>query len=288
MHSLGWWSDVTVGDLFARAVASDPARTAVDRSGEPRGAWPRRAAAAQLCGARFAPWWRSPRSCCGLGLRNGDVVLAQLPNTWECVALYLAAARTRIVLSPVAMQYRRHELDQIVALLEPRAIVTVAEFKGFDHAGLGAGLAQELVRAALVLAGDGAVDGAQLLAAGPASAADRTLVAAVAATLGGRRVHDLLDVGHRRRAEGRAALAQPVDRDQLRALRGGTDRAGRQAAEPVPDDQHGGDRRLLPELAARARARCCCITRSIRRCTCSRSPSSGRSTRSRRRRCSTC
>ncbi len=179
MHSLGWWSDVTVGDLFARAVASDPARTAVvdpaNRAALGLGE-PRRLSYAELDSAVVA----IAAQLLGLGLRNGDVVLAQLPNTWECVALYLAAARTGIVLSPVAMQYRRHELDQVVALLEPKAIVTVPEFKGFDHAGLGSELAQAC-GAALLLAGGGAVYGAQQLAAGPASAADQTLVAAVAA-----------------------------------------------------------------------------------------------------------
>ncbi|RPH58138.1 MAG: (2,3-dihydroxybenzoyl)adenylate synthase, partial [Burkholderiales bacterium] len=141
MHSLGWWSDVTVGDLFARAVASDPARTAVvdpaNRAALGLGE-ARRLSYAELDSAVVA----IAAQLLGLGLRNGDVVLAQLPNTWECVALYLAAARTGIVLSPAAMQYRRHELDQVVALLEPKAIITVPEFKGFDHAGLGSELAQ--------------------------------------------------------------------------------------------------------------------------------------------------
>jgi len=179
MRSLGWWSDVTVGDLFARAVASDPARTAVvdpaNRAALGLGE-PRRLSYAELASVVDA----IAAQLLGLGLRNGDVVLAQLPNTWECVALYLAAARTGIVLSPVAMQYRRHELDQVVALLGPKAVITVPEFKGFDHAGLGSELAQAC-GAALLLAGGDAVEGAQLLAGGPASAADRALVAAGAA-----------------------------------------------------------------------------------------------------------
>jgi acyl-CoA synthetase (AMP-forming)/AMP-acid ligase II len=172
-----------VGDLFARAVAADPERTAVvdpaNRAALGLGE-PRRLSYAELGSAVDAMAAQLLR----LGLGNGDVVLAQLPNTWEGVALYLAAARTGIVLSPVAMQYRRHELDQVVVLLEPQAIVTVGEFKGFDHAGLGAELAQSC-GAALLLAGgqevEGQVGGAQRLAVGPASAADRALVAAAAA-----------------------------------------------------------------------------------------------------------
>jgi non-ribosomal peptide synthetase component F len=69
----------------------------------------------------------------GLGLRRGEIVLVQLPNVWEGVALYLAAARLGLVLSPVAIQYRRHELEQIGRLLQPRVVVTCREFKGFDQ-----------------------------------------------------------------------------------------------------------------------------------------------------------
>ena len=170
-RSLGWWSDTTVGDLFARAVATDPARTAViDPSnradlglGEPR-----RLSYGELESAVAAIAAQFVR----LGLRNGDVVLAQLPNVWECVALYLAAARLGVVLSPVAMQYRRHELDHIVALLEPKVIVTCREFKGFDHGALGADLARQC-GARLLVAGSGAPDGAERLATGPASETDR-------------------------------------------------------------------------------------------------------------------
>ncbi len=166
----GWWSDETVGDLFVRAAAASPARTAVIDPAN-RGALglgePRRLSYAELASAVTAMVAQFAR----LGLRPGDVVLAQLPNTWECVALYLAAARLGIVLSPVAMQYRRHELGQIVALLEPRAVVTVHRFKDFDHAALGAELARACGAHHLVAAGE-APAGATPLATGPASGDD--------------------------------------------------------------------------------------------------------------------
>jgi len=176
-RSRGWWSSETVGDLFARASA-EPSRTAVidpaNRAelglGEPR-----RLSYAELASAVTAMAAQFVR----LGLRPGDVVLAQLPNTWECVALYLAAARIGVVLSPVAMQYRRHELAQIAALLEPRAIVTVREFKDFDHAALGQELAHACGAHHLV-AGGQVPDGATALAAGPATADDAAIVAQVA------------------------------------------------------------------------------------------------------------
>jgi non-ribosomal peptide synthetase component E (peptide arylation enzyme) len=178
-RSLGWWSDETVADLFGRAAAVDPSRPAVidpaNRAALGLGE-PRRLNYAELESAVTAMAAQFVR----LGLRNGDVVLAQLPNAWECVGLYLAAARLGIVLSPVAMQYRRHELDQIVALLEPRAIVTCRTFKEYDHAALGAELARDC-GAHLLLTGGAATDGALALATGPATEADAGAVAAVAA-----------------------------------------------------------------------------------------------------------
>ncbi len=70
------------------------------------------------------------------------------------------------------------------------------------------------------------------------------------AGLGRRRRDDLLDVGNGGPAQGRAAHSQPLDRDQLRSPAWRRHPPRRTAAEPVPADQHGGDRRLLHELAA--------------------------------------
>jgi acyl-CoA synthetase (AMP-forming)/AMP-acid ligase II len=178
-HDLGWWSNETVGDLFSRAVAGNPLRTAVidpvNRAALELGE-ARRLTYAELASAVTAMTAQLVR----LGVRPGEVVLAQLPNVWECVALYLACARIGVVMSPVAMQYRRHELEQIVALVEPRAVVTCRRFKEFDHAALGAELARHS-GARLLVAGGEAPVGAEALATGSATEGDAAVVAAVAA-----------------------------------------------------------------------------------------------------------
>ena len=74
------------------------------------------------------------------GLRRDDVLVTQLPNVVEYVATYLAAARLGIVLSPVPMQYRRAELEPIVALTRARALLTTARFKDTGPAQLAAAL----------------------------------------------------------------------------------------------------------------------------------------------------
>jgi acyl-CoA synthetase (AMP-forming)/AMP-acid ligase II len=60
------------------------------------------------------------------GLRTGDVMLVQMPNVNELILLYLAAARAGIIVSPVPVQYRHHELAYIVSTLAPKAYCSVA------------------------------------------------------------------------------------------------------------------------------------------------------------------
>ncbi|HEX5780216.1 MAG TPA: class I adenylate-forming enzyme family protein, partial [Xanthobacteraceae bacterium] len=60
------------------------------------------------------------------GLRAGDVMLVQMPNIHELIIVYLAAARAGVVVSPVPVQYRHHELSYIVSTLAPKAFCSVA------------------------------------------------------------------------------------------------------------------------------------------------------------------
>lgn len=131
----GWWQGESVDALTRRAVAAgadtealvDPAnRTALDGREPERLTWRQvdervnRLAAALL----------------DQGLIKDDVVVAQLPNTVDAVLLFLACARIGLILSPVAMPYRAHELGYILDMAEPKAIVTVGGFAGFDHAAM--------------------------------------------------------------------------------------------------------------------------------------------------------
>ncbi len=69
-----------------------------------------------------------------LGLGRDDILVTQLPNIAEYPALYIAALRLGIIVSPVPMQFRRHELEQIVDLTGARATLTVRALKGADYA----------------------------------------------------------------------------------------------------------------------------------------------------------
>ena len=64
------------------------------------------------------------------GLRLGDVLLVQMPNVHELVALYLATAKIGVVISPVPIQYRHGELRKIVDVLKPKGFCSVAKAAG--------------------------------------------------------------------------------------------------------------------------------------------------------------
>lgn len=134
-RSAGWWGDATIHDLFAANAARVPERLAVldpPNRADLVGGEPARLSYAGLDARVHA----LAAALLHQGLRQGDIVIAQLPNVVEFVILYLAAARLGLVLSPVPMQYRGHELRHIVALARPAAFITVAGFRGSDYAAL--------------------------------------------------------------------------------------------------------------------------------------------------------
>jgi non-ribosomal peptide synthetase component E (peptide arylation enzyme) len=67
-----------------------------------------------------------------LGLRRGDLVIAQIPNSVEAVVLEFALARIGACVVPLPMPWREHELDFVLGQTEAAALVTVKEHGGFD------------------------------------------------------------------------------------------------------------------------------------------------------------
>jgi len=138
-RSRGWWGDTTIYDLFAHNAARHSQRLAVmdppDRA-ELIGGEPQRLSYRELA-VRVE---KLARFFLRHGLVPGDILITQLPNTVEYVLVYLAAARLGLIVSPVPMQYRDHELRHIAGLLSPAAFVTCGQFKGVDYAGMAASL----------------------------------------------------------------------------------------------------------------------------------------------------
>ncbi|HEY7640739.1 MAG TPA: class I adenylate-forming enzyme family protein [Steroidobacteraceae bacterium] len=131
----GAWSEHRLGDLFASSASVEPARLAIID--------PPNRVALDGASARRLDW----RSLAALvdatmvalhdaGLRRDDVLITQLPNVVEYVAVYLACARLGVLISPVPMQFRRAELEPLCRLTRARALLTVQAFKGTEHARL--------------------------------------------------------------------------------------------------------------------------------------------------------
>lgn len=131
----GWWGTDTLWTLVAATIRKAPQREAVVDPPDHQA----------LCGSpplrlTYAELARHVEHACAqfldVGLGPDDRILVQLPNVHEAIVVLLACARMGIIVSPVPMQYRQHELAALVALLEPRLGITVSTFKGFGHAEL--------------------------------------------------------------------------------------------------------------------------------------------------------
>jgi len=123
----GWWSEETVDQLFDLQVAERGSELAVvdpaNRQGL-IGSAPRRLTWAELDAEVVSLAARLDQ----LGLKRGDVLGVQLPNTIELVEIYLAAWSLGIVLSPLPMQYREREIVGMANQAEFVAFVTCASF----------------------------------------------------------------------------------------------------------------------------------------------------------------
>ena len=125
----GWWTDQSLIQIFDSVTASVPSRLAIiDAPNRADFAFglPRRLTYqdASRCADNFAA------ALFAQGVRQGDRLLVQLPNIVELLLLYLAASRLGAIISPIPMQYGRHELQQIIAILRPRLLISITQYKG--------------------------------------------------------------------------------------------------------------------------------------------------------------
>ena len=136
----GWWSDTRIPDLFDSAVQAAPDQVAlIDPPNRPAllGDAARRLTFREVADLVDGFALRLQQ----FGLGRDDVLITQLPNVVEYPALYLAAMRLGIIVSPVPMQFRRHELEQVTELTGARAALTVRELKGGAYAATAVELA---------------------------------------------------------------------------------------------------------------------------------------------------
>jgi len=129
--SSGWWGTQTLWDLFAKHLREQPDAEAVvdapNRADFAHGA-PRRLSWAALT-------VEVDGFCLLLlehGIQRDAVLVLQLPNCVEQFVAYLACARLGIVVTPVPVQYREHELGQVLSTTQATAVLTFSRIGKVD------------------------------------------------------------------------------------------------------------------------------------------------------------
>ncbi|WP_280465175.1 class I adenylate-forming enzyme family protein [Nocardia brasiliensis] len=162
----GWWQPETLPDLLRQRVEAAPEAPAISDPAD----------LAALTGAspRALSWRALDEHSADLaavlyrnGIRQGDTVAVQLPNSIALTATYFALWRLGAIATPMPASFRRHELSGIVAAAGATAVITAGALSGRELAG------DALEVADTVFAfGPGVPDGAIPLEA-PVAAADR-------------------------------------------------------------------------------------------------------------------
>lgn len=140
----GWWGNKTLLDYFADHVAQMPGHTAlVDplNREELTGTAPERISYYELDQAVE----KVAGALVSLGIAKDDIIVVQLPNTWELAMLYLAISRAGGLISPVPMQWRLKELEYVTKLTEAKAYITIEEFRGTKHLEMGQALQDKAI-----------------------------------------------------------------------------------------------------------------------------------------------
>jgi acyl-CoA synthetase (AMP-forming)/AMP-acid ligase II len=128
----GWWGTQTASERFLANAEATPERFAVvdpPNREEIDGGAPKRLTYREL--RDFAD--RIATGLLDAGLKKNDVLAVQLPNTADLVAVYLAAWRIGLIVTPFPVQWRAHELGDVLAFVGAKAVVTARTIRGHDH-----------------------------------------------------------------------------------------------------------------------------------------------------------
>lgn len=125
----GWWTDETGDGLFRAALAAKPDQEAIvdpANRADLVGSAPRRLTWTQLAGEVD----HLSALLLDAGIGPGDVVGVQLPNLIELPEVYLAAWTIGAAVSPLAVQYREHEIRAMAQRAAMKLFLTVEQFQG--------------------------------------------------------------------------------------------------------------------------------------------------------------
>lgn len=123
----GWWTDETIDGVFRGQVAARGGETAIVDPANRKalvGSDPRRLTWAEL----DAEVTHLAAQLLELGVGRGDVVGIHLPNSIEIAEVYLAAWTIGAAVSPLAVQYREHEVSAMAGKAAFDVLVTTHRF----------------------------------------------------------------------------------------------------------------------------------------------------------------
>lgn len=144
-HRRGFWRDEILFDHVLAHAGQHPAKIAVVDGGGTYRYDELAAETMALAGGLLMQ-----------GVEPGDVVLVALPPVRQFVPAILASERIGAVVANVMPTFGSRELDRIILLAEPRAVVTVAAFGRHRPAGtITSVLARQGRRCTVIVVGDG-------------------------------------------------------------------------------------------------------------------------------------
>lgn len=123
-----WWGNRTLHDLLQEQVEANPELLAV--ADQPNRDELTGDAACRLTFRELDN--ASTALACQLmdaGISADDTVIVQLPNIAELVVCYMACSKIGAIISPIPVQYGRHELSHISSVISPQAIITIGYFR---------------------------------------------------------------------------------------------------------------------------------------------------------------
>jgi cyclohexanecarboxylate-CoA ligase len=127
----GWWRDETIVDDLHRAIRAHPDRPAII------GAHPSSGKIEEISYAELGQYTdRFAGALRELGVGRGQPVAILLPNWWQFTALALACARIGAVIVPIPPDYKRRELEFILARAEAPVFIGPDSWKGFSYRDL--------------------------------------------------------------------------------------------------------------------------------------------------------
>ena len=146
----GWWSEQTLCDLllhWSERRANELAVVDPPNKFEISGCRPEQWTWCELLNhvGRYAAVLQAQ------GLRKDDILVMQLPNCVEQHAIYLACAISGIVVSPVPVQYRAHELSHVMDITKAKLVITTQHVGQFKAAQLWTEIAHQFASLQTIL-----------------------------------------------------------------------------------------------------------------------------------------